>query len=228
MENKESIKKAEESAHAFKQFSVQLKEIHTNVPPDYYDNTRLIIQRYWHQKRFEVIKSMLKNSTGLILDIGCNGGTFTNIIKKATSNSTIIGIDIHKEAVKYAAKKYDDISFLVGDGQSLPFRNDLFDLITCLEVLEHMPQPDRSLKEINRCLKVGRNAILLIPDVKNFLFKIIWYLWLKTLGKIWRGAHIQELDEKQIEALINNAQLRLVKKRKSHLGMLTIMKISKP
>lgn len=50
-----------------------------------------------------------------------------------------------------------------GDGASLPFRDACFDGVFCLEVLEHVPEPESVLKEITRVLKPGGYAWISMP-----------------------------------------------------------------
>lgn len=50
-----------------------------------------------------------------------------------------------------------------GDGASLPFRDACFDGVLCLEVLEHVPEPESVLKEVTRVLKPGGRAWITMP-----------------------------------------------------------------
>ncbi|MCS7132777.1 MAG: methyltransferase domain-containing protein [Nitrososphaeria archaeon] len=210
-----------------------LKEFHDKIRPDYYDNPRFAIQRIWHRRRFQLIKSLLKEDAAknevMTLDIGCNGGTFTNIIKQSVDDGLMIGIDIGEQGVMYAAKKYPDIMFLIADACHLPFRENSFDLITCLEVLEHLTDPLKCLMEINRCLKPKREAIILVPRLDSLLFKIVWYVWINTGGRDWKEAHTTVIrNKKNLKLLVERAGLKIIREKSSHLGMLMAFKVKKP
>ena len=56
---------------------------------------------------------------------------------------------------------------VVGDGQKLPFLNDIFDYIWCSAVLEHVPYPMQVAAEIVRTLKPGGFAIIQVPFLEN-------------------------------------------------------------
>ena len=211
--------------------STKAKEIHDHVPPDYYDQVRIqdnFVQYYWHKKRFETITAMIEKSSRRILDIGCNGGTFSKIIKDAAGKANLIGIDINKQSVKYAVYKNNGITFLVADGQKLPFKNNSFDLVTCLEMLEHVPSPELVINEVNRCLDKDGQIILLVPNSVNFLFRIIWYAWTNLgKGRIWNEAHLNDFDEEQLLTIILKFGFELIKKKNILHGMLIAIKARK-
>ncbi len=62
--------------------------------------------------------------------------------------------------------------FTVGDAERLGYKDDSFDIVVCTEVLEHLPNPNETLKEIHRVLKLGGVAIITTPNRENILKKI--------------------------------------------------------
>lgn len=210
--------------------NIKRKEIHDNVPPNYYDQvlSKRDIQYYWHKKRFETITAMIPKINGRVLDIGCNGGTFSEVIRMAVGKADLVGVDINKQSVKYAAQKNNDIMFMVADGQRLPFRNRSFNLITCIETLEHVLRPEFILRETNRCLQKEGQIVLLVPNSESFLFRIIWHFWTKFgKGRVWEEAHLNEFGEETLLALIAKFGFKLVEKNRILLGMLITMKARK-
>ena len=55
--------------------------------------------------------------------------------------------------------------------RKIPLKNNSIDLIICLEVLEHLRQPDHFLKEIIRLLKKDAIAVFSIPNILSFSSK---------------------------------------------------------
>ena len=57
----------------------KIKQILNQVPPNYYDHgvKNNILQRYWHKKKWHVLKGFLEGVSGKLLDIGCADGTTT-------------------------------------------------------------------------------------------------------------------------------------------------------
>ena len=82
-----------------------------------------------------------------ILDTGCGNGVFVNAL---SSIYQVMGLDLSREALKHV--RTEKIQGSIG---RLPFDTESFDLVTCLEVLEHLPCETfaRALTEIERVAK---------------------------------------------------------------------------
>lgn len=97
-----------------------------------------------------------------ILDAGCGEGFITSLIFDNFTNVEITGLEYTPEAVAQARKRNGHISFIQGDVCHMPFEDGAFDLVICMEVLEHLERPDAALKELSR---VSKNEVLLtVPD----------------------------------------------------------------
>ena len=68
-----------------------LKEIHEDVPPDYYDTglKSNLVQRIYHSRRFNKVCSMVSKANGSILDIGCDGGTLLEKVAERAGAKTV-------------------------------------------------------------------------------------------------------------------------------------------
>ena len=90
-----------------------------------------------------------------VLDIGSSTGIIANVLSKHFGK--VVGVDIDKPAVKYAANQFRDIniSFSVADSMELAFKADQFDVAVCAQVYEHVPDAVQLMQEIHRVLKPG-------------------------------------------------------------------------
>jgi ubiquinone/menaquinone biosynthesis C-methylase UbiE len=71
----------------------------------------------------------LDRESSRILDVGCGGGTsLTRFLQLEFSPGNLYGIDIFKERIEEARKKYPNINFICDDASSLPFDSNMFDL----------------------------------------------------------------------------------------------------
>lgn len=200
-----------------------LEEIWKQVPPDYYqrgvkDN---LFQRIWHSWKWnsmERIFKRLQKKPLKLLDIGCASGFLTSQIANFFPFSEVFGVDYYKDAVEFGRKSYPKIKFKFADAHKLPFKNESFDLITCIETLEHLENPKGAISEINRCLKKKGRA-LIGQDTDNFLFKIIWIIWTKTRGKVWQNSHLHPYGPSNLEKLIKECGFKIIDRKFSHLGM---------
>lgn len=120
-----------------------------------------------------VYKKNMKN-----LDIGCGEGTVSRIILK-NFNFSYFGIDSSKY-MALASKEF--FPTVLGSLSCLPFKDSSFDLVTCLEVLEHLERPEAGLIEIRRVSK--RYSIISVPND-----------WIFRLGNILRGKRISKLGD---------------------------------
>ena len=207
----------------------KLKEIWAQVPPNYYDEgiKKNLFQKTWHtHKLTQILKLLHSNPRSLreklrLLDVGCSSGVLTAAIAETLPKATIIGLDSYRQAIIFARSKYPHIDFKIGDAHKLPFQDKAFDLVICTETLEHLVDPKQALVEIKRVLKKDGKAIISM-DSGSLLFKIVWYLWTKTKGRVWQDAHLHEFNGKLLENLIKEAGFIIKKRITSHLGMAVI------
>jgi SAM-dependent methyltransferase len=89
------------------------------------------------------------------LDIGCSTGVIAAHL--AIRFGHVIGIDPYKTALELAWKerRCSNLAFLLGDGTSLPFKNEAFEVIVCAQVYEHVRDARKLFSEIHRVLTRG-------------------------------------------------------------------------
>ena len=72
-----------------------------------------------------------------------------------------VGVDLSTYAIRMGK---GGLNLIVGDAQKLPFGSESFDLITCFETLEHLPNPLDALDHIATCLKPKGVLVASIPS----------------------------------------------------------------
>ena len=93
-----------------------------------------------------------------VLDVGCGTGVFTRLLAQWPDVASVTGIDSAPTLLakaREAAVGLPHVSFHAGDGRSLPFDADSFDLITFDSVLSHVGGPKQALEEAFRVLRAG-------------------------------------------------------------------------
>jgi len=102
-----------------------------------------------------------------VLEIGCAGGIDTVLL--ATVSTSIIGIDLVKDAIKTAKSNLDKldktikskVSYEVGDAENLQFKDSQFDFVYSLSVL-HSTDVTKSLSEVRRVLNDKGKAVIYV------------------------------------------------------------------
>lgn len=116
-----------------------------------------------------------------VLDVGCGTGEMLRLISEKYNSVEAYGIDLSDEMIKIAkAKLSPDINLFVGDSEHLPFSDETFEVLLCMESFHHYPNPDNVLKEFKRVLKP--NGVLFICDMwRVFPLRNIMSLAMKFL-----------------------------------------------
>lgn len=95
------------------------------------------------------------------LDIGCAFGYVTELLKKIGYD--VVGLDISVYAIKKAHEMFTYCDFMVADACHIPIRSQAFDLVTCFELIEHIPRPKMVIEEVVRLLKKDGLCIWTTP-----------------------------------------------------------------
>ncbi len=140
-----------------------------SIPLGYYDkifNKKKGIQSKWHHIHYNFVKKIM-GKYNKHLDIACAGGTFIgNLDKKKKS----FGIDVSNKQINYAKEKYENKNhkFYRIKANIIPFRNNFFDVITNLQLMEHLTIQDNT-KLINEAYRVLNKKGKLIITTPNYL-----------------------------------------------------------
>lgn len=113
---------------------------------------------------------------GKVLDIGCGIGKYLHYLEDLGWD--VYGVDISSRAVEGARKSGLENVFQ-GELQEVRFESSFFDVVDLHHVFEHIPNPNETLKEINRILKPGGEVVITLPNFSSLAAKIF--------GKHWGG-----------------------------------------
>jgi SAM-dependent methyltransferase len=132
-----------------------------------------IEQTYWWfvGKQFlvrRILERLSPNRQGLdrILDIGCGTGI---VLKLLEGFGTSYGMELSPDAIQFLRNRGLNLVVRSDADQSIPFKDNAFSAITCLDVLEHLDNDLTLLKEMGRVCKPGGHVIVTVPA-----FKILW------------------------------------------------------
>ena len=106
-----------------------------------------------------------------ILDLGCGRGFYLEAAGKLLPEAKILGVDKNSGYLKKARNyvQADNVAYLKADITRLPLKDNAFDFIIASEILEHLEDDEKAIKEIYRVLSWEGKAIITVP-AKNYPF----------------------------------------------------------
>lgn len=127
-----------------------------------------------------------------IVDVGCGGGILTESLAKAGAFTTGIDLsDTALEAARTHAKEHDlTIHYNCISAEDFADNHPgQFDIVTCMEMLEHVPDPSAILKACHKLLKPNGKLFLstINRTLKSYAFAIVGAEWILNL--LPRGTH---------------------------------------
>jgi len=158
------------------------------------------------KERLEEIIKIIPSDVRTILDVGCGNGAFVNALADILPGrfGKIVGADFSKEALKYV--KVEKYKASISD---LPFKNESFDLVTSLEVLEHLPQEDfkRGISELQRVSK--KYILITVPNEDDLEHSLVMcpkcYCWFNPYF------HMRSFNKKILQNLFEKFNLIKIK-----------------
>lgn len=175
------------------------------------------------QDFWSVVKRGISGDHAEILNIGC--GYDNSFVEFEKEGHTFVNMDITDSSLRYLKTEYDANNCVVGDVNSMPFKNDSFDIVTCIDVLHHEERNTSNiLKSIYRILK--HDGVLYIQDVNAWgMFQFYKSIFLpqfvhKILRKIYHRIKKTEHVPAEYEFPTNPLK---VKKLLSRIGFRDVM-----
>ena len=137
-----------------------------------------------HENRKSILDLIEVDAKAKIIDLGCADGEFALKIAEKAGTEEIYGAEFLEEACLRAKARGIKVYF-ADLNENLPFENESFDVVHANQVLEHLPETDRFVKEVHRILKPGGYAVISTPNLASFhnIFSLF-------LGKQPFSAHV--------------------------------------
>lgn len=171
------------------------------------------------RRRIKTIVEYLKiRPTDRILD--CGDGYYIAAINHLR-DCHLYGFDLDEKEIGLAKRNIvdDSLKLTRGDICHLPYKNNSFDKIILSEVLEHVPDDLRALREEKRVLKKGGFLIITVPN-HNYSFlwdpvnKILEFLFKRHIQKgFWSGIwnkHLRLYSIEEIKELVEKSGFRII------------------
>jgi len=159
---------------------------------------------WWHRSKRRFVKQFIttyaEKKSNSILDIGC--GTGKNMEELALYGD-IWGIDTSSDALSFC-KKRGLTHIKKGRAERLPFKNNTFDIVCALDVLEHVDDKV-VVKEVKRVLKESGFIVITVPA-----YNWLWSKWDEILH------HKRRYTKKSLEKVLKNEGLYILRNTYIH------------
>lgn len=135
-----------------------------------YDLTARMYDRLYSDEQTAKIDAALESvdvkKHSIILDVGCGTGLlFNHVAEKA---ETIVGVDISRKILlqaKERSRRFANVHLIWADADNLPFSNQVFSHVFAMTLIQNMPNPIKTLKEIERVTK--NDAVIVVTGLKK-------------------------------------------------------------
>ena len=162
--------------------------------------------KYYQSEREDII-SLIPPDARHILDVGCGFGLMGRKLKEKRGDVEVIGIESEEGAINTARGNVDEL--IVGNIENikLPFEQGYFDCIVYGDVLEHLKEPWKVLKEHTRYLKKGGWCIASIPNISHYsiIKSLLNDMWEYKPSGILDESHLRFFTREGIEQMFKNA-----------------------
>lgn len=166
---------------------------------------------YFTNIRSEILPLIPQNAAR-ILEVGCGMGNTLAWIKSIRKCEWVCGIEISSDSADEANKRIDLV--VQGDIEKIDFPVEFnsFDVILCLDVLEHLVDPWLVLSRLDKLLKPGGVIIASIPNVRNY--RVVFPLffrgqWEYKVEGILDKTHLRFFTKNSAISLMQSSGLKL-------------------
>jgi 2-polyprenyl-3-methyl-5-hydroxy-6-metoxy-1,4-benzoquinol methylase len=143
-----------------------------------------------------------RSAPSSLLDVGCGEGVLVQRWAQRLDGVRLVGIDLEEDSVQagWAEHQAPNLEYRVMEAGKLPFADGEFDLVSAIEVLEHLPDPEQTLSEMARC--AARHLLLSVPR------EPLWRMLNLARGAYWSElgntpGHLNHWSERSIVELLS-------------------------
>jgi ubiquinone/menaquinone biosynthesis C-methylase UbiE len=123
-----------------------------------------------------------------VLDLGCGSGWATRLLARLVGEGPegfgqVVGVDVSDEMVRQAraaSKDFDNILYVWGSAQQIPWEENFFDQVLSVESFYYYPDQDRALMELFRVMAPRGRLFILINLYRDNQYSLQWVDKLKV------------------------------------------------
>jgi GT2 family glycosyltransferase/2-polyprenyl-3-methyl-5-hydroxy-6-metoxy-1,4-benzoquinol methylase len=160
---------------------------------------------YFSYGRPEIL-GLIPDSASRVLDIGCGAGRLGEALK-ARQQAAVVGLELNEEAARLAGERLDRV--LIGDVEQLTpdFDPASFEAIICGDILEHLREPERLLRQARQWLTPDGCLVASIPNIRHHsvVCSLLEGNWTYESPGLLDRTHLRFFTRREIEKLFVRA-----------------------
>jgi len=185
----------------------------SDVAIKYHSKNKIVkkLMKDYEENFYSVLQDVVNINN--LIEIGAGEGFWSKILAEKYPKAKIVSSDISDDEYvtrKKNLQKYHNISVIKADATKLEFEDNSFDLVVCLEVLEHIPKYEEALKEIFR---VNSNyALLSVPNEPIWsLLNLLRGKYLSRMGNT--PDHVNRWSKKSFLEIVKKNGYKIIKSK---------------
>ena len=168
-----------------------------------------VLRGFYNNETGEVFTGVSITADDIVVDVGCGSGGPLQFL--STRGARVTAIDVSEEAISVArdavASQGGIVDFVLAPTQEIPLPDNYATRVVCMEVLEHVDDPEYSLSEMFRVGQSGALYLLTVPDA--IAERIIGGVGGPEYFK--KPNHIRVIERDEFENLVRGAGLEILK-----------------
>lgn len=160
---------------------------------------------YWDYKDSTAFSYILPEHKNII-DLGCGEGLALEKLMKGFPGRNVMGVDLELENIEICRRHA--LNAVYSNLYDLALPDAHFDVCVCIDVLEHLEDPVRAVREMNRILRRNGRLIMLVPHDRNFFLARLAFFMFKEA--FYETGHQRRWNPKQVERLVSSEGLSII------------------
>lgn len=183
---------------------------HENYGQDYFEERHRNFFKYPDLRLYGEIASYISafKVNASVIDLGCGKGEFLKFLRKKNTQLSLTGIDLACQP------EADGIDFLRGDVLTTPF-DEQFDIVICIEVIEHVLDIQRFMSCINKLCKPGGLVIIGTINDRSIIYKIARLLFCfgfkSPCERLYDKHHLNHFNLASLKYFVNKNNYSIIK-----------------
>jgi 2-polyprenyl-3-methyl-5-hydroxy-6-metoxy-1,4-benzoquinol methylase len=189
---------------------------------DYYDDSYAASDYWEHEdealRALRKVRDAITSAIGAegksLLDVGCGPGVFLGLAREAGFNA--VGVELNPTLAQMARER-TGVEVVTGDFTALEMADRKFDVITVLDLIEHVADPIDLLKRCRGLLKPGGHVVVYTPNHAGLIVRVAAGIYRLSLGRVSRpvaeifdGVHVVFFDAASLTSVLTQAGFRPV------------------